>query len=1077
MKKILLTCFMLVFVLYAWAQDRTVSGKVTDAQTGEGLPGVNVLIKGTSNGVNTDLNGQFKISVPSSDAVLVFTFIGMEKKEVTVGSRSVVDVSLAPDVQQLSEVVVTAMNVSRDKASLGYSQQTLDADAVSKVKETNFINSLSGKVAGVNVRQNNTMGGSTNITIRGNSSFSNNQPLFVIDGVPVSNETNNSAAQQNGGYGYDYGNPAADINPEDIASMSVLKGAAATALYGARGQNGVILITTKKGNKGKGLGITISSGLTIGSIDRSTFAEYQDKYGAGYGPYYGSTGYFEDGDVDGDGTEDFYVPTTEDGSYGGAFDGSNVFHWDAFVPESDNYRTAKPWVAAANGPAEFFETQTTWNNSIALSGGNENNSFRLSYSNVDESGIMPNSTMDKNTINFTGSTKLSEKLSTDVLFQYNRQDVVGRYSTGYSDNIMSNFRQWWQVNVDVKEQEDIYNKTGKNYTWNAADPFADPTNPIYWDNPYWTRYENYNSDTRDRILSKIGINYQINDWLNFSGRASIDTYFEEREERRAVGSVPTAFGVQRNSESSGYQRTDITSAEYNYNGVLSGTKEVSADFSISGLLGFNLRKERYEYSQKSTSGGLAVPGLYALGNSVNPNPFPFEQILEKEVYGYFGNINLGYGDFLYLDGNYRVDVSSALPLDNNQYDYFSLGLGFVFSELVDIDWMDFGKFRASYGTVGNDATALRVKDIYLRQPNFGTAIQTTLPTTKNNSNLLPEITKEYEVGLQFTGLNRRLNVDLAYYNRETSNQLLSVQLSKATGYGSTYLNAGAIQNQGVELVLGGDIIRNNDFKFNMTANFTKNVSEVLSLIGDTENYVFGSFQSGVTSNATVGEPFGVLKGTGYEYIDGEIVINGSGYPVAVADQIIGDPNPDWTLGVNNTLSYKGFALNFLVDVQKGGDVYSLDMHYGRGTGLYPETAALNANGVNVREPVADGGGFLYEGVTESGEPNTTYADASFYGGAFYWGNSSRQPNQMTVYDASSVRLREASLTYSLPQSMVESFARSVNLSFVGRNLWIIHKNVPYADPESGLGSGPAQGFLVGSYPTVRTTGFKLDITF
>jgi hypothetical protein len=243
--------------------------------------------------------------------------------------------------------------------------------------------------------------------------------------------------------------------------------------------------------------------------------------------------------------------------------------------------------------------------------------------------------------------------------------------------------------------------------------------------------------------------------------------------------------------------------------------------------------------------------------------------------------------------------------------------------------------------------------------------------------------------------------------------------------------------------------------------------------------VFGSYQSGVTSNATVGEPFGVLKGTGYDYIDGQVVINGSGYPVAVADQIIGDPNPDFTLGVSNTVTYKGFALNFLVDAQKGGDVYSLDMHYGRGTGLYPETAALNANGVNVREPVdgTTGGGFLYEGVTESGEPNTTYADASFYGGAFYWGNSSRQPNQMTVYDASSVRLREASLTYSLPKSIVEKFARSVNISLVGRNLWIIHKNVPYADPESGLGSGPAQGFLVGSYPTVRTTGFKLDITF
>ncbi len=1069
---------MLVFVLHAWAQDRTVSGKVTDADTGEGLPGVNVLLKGTSSGVNTDLDGNYKISVPSDGGTLVFSFIGMANNEVQVGARSVIDVQMETDVQQLSEVVVTAMNITREKASLGYSQQTLDGESISKVKETNFINSLSGKVAGVNVRQNNTMGGSTNITIRGNSSFTNNQPLFVIDGVPVSNETNNSASQQAGGYGYDYGNPAADINPEDVKSMSVLKGAAATALYGVRGQNGVILIETKKGGSTKGIGISVSSGLTVGSIDRSTFAEYQDEYGAGYGAYYGSTGYFNDADVDGDGTADLVVPTTEDGSYGGAFDPNlNVYHWDAFVPESENFGQARPWVAGENTPAEFFENQITWNNNVSLTGGNENTSFRLSYSNVDENGIMPNSSLTKNTLNFTGSTKLNEKLTADVLFQYNRQDVVGRFSTGYSDNLMSQYRQWWQTNVDVKEQEAIYKETGKNYTWNAADATSDPLTPIYWDNPYWTRYENYNSDVRDRILSKVGVNYKVTDWLNFSGRASIDTYFETREERRAVGSVPTAFGVQRNSESSGYQQTDIQNTEYNFNGVLSGSKDISSDLSLSGLLGFNMRKERYDYSQQSTSGGLAVAGLYALSNSVSPNPFPFEYLHEREVYGYFGNLNLGFRNFLYFDANYRMDVSSALPVANNQFDYYAFGLGFVFSEIIDLPGINFGKLRASYGTVGNDTRALRVNDVYYRTNNFQGGILTTLPSVKNNPNLKAEITTEYEIGLELTALNRRLNFDIAYYNRETGNQLLSVQLSKATGYTSTFINSGAIQNKGFEIVLGGDIIKTNDVRFNSTANFTANRSEVLSLIGDTENYVFASYQSGVTSNAAVGEPFGVLKGTGYQFIDGERVINASGYPVAVTNQIIGDPNPDWTLGVNNTLSYKSLSLGFLVDVQKGGDVYSLDMHYGRGTGLYPETAGLNDKGNPVRSPVADGGGYLYTGVTEDGEPNTTYARADYYGGAFYWGNSARQPNEMTVYDASSVRLREASLTYSLPKSAISKFAQSVNLSLVGRNLWIIHKNVPYADPESGLGAGAAQGFLVGSYPTVRTTGVKVDITF
>lgn len=1092
MKRILLMSLVLLgLITSAWAQ-RTVSGKVIDAGSGDPLPGVAVRIENTSTGVVTDMDGNYRIEVAADDAVLVFSFIGYADKRETVGNRSVINVNLAEDVEQLQEVVVTALNVSREKASLGYAQQTLGAEDVSKVKETNFINSLSGKVAGVNIRTNNTMGGSTNITIRGNSSFTNNQPLFIVDGIPVGNETNNSANQQAGRRGYDYGNPAADINPEDIASMSVLKGAAATALYGSRGQNGVILITTKRGTQKKGIGVTLTSGFTVGKIDRSTFIKYQNKYGAGYGAYYGTSGSFEEDDVDGDGVTDWVVPTTEDGSYGGQFNPNlMVYHWDAFVPESANFGQKRPWVAAANSPVEFFENETTWNNSIALSGGGEKTSFRLSYTNLDQNGILPNSSQDKHTINFNGGLELTDRLSTDVLFQYNRQDVIGRYSTGYSDNLMSQFRQWWQTNVDIKEQEDIYRRTGRNYTWNAAD-YTDPLTPIYWDNPYWTRFENYNSDNRDRYMSKFGVNYKLTDWLVANVSASIDAYTEVREERRAVGSVPTEFGVTSNDEESGYQRTNIDATEWNYNALLTANKDLNEDFSIASLLGFNLRKESYDYTQASTSGGLAVPGLYSLSNSVSTNPFPFEYLWEKEVYGYFANANIGFRDFLYLDGNYRIDVSSALPVNNNQYNYYSVGLGLVFSQLVDLDWLNFGKVRASYGTVGNDTRPLRVNDVYLRQDNFGRAILTTLPSTKNNQELRPEETKEYEFGLQATALDRRLNLDISYYNRETSDQLLGIDVSAATGYTSTFVNAGTIRNRGIELVLGGDIIRSSAVTFNTNVNFTRNRSEVLELIGDTQNYVFGSFQGGVSSNATVGQPFGVFRGTGFRYHQGERVLNEAGYYVSEADQIIGDPNPDFTMGINNNLSYKGFNLGFLIDMQKGGDVYSLDMHYGQGTGLYEHTAGLNARGVPVRYPVSEGGGvfnpgYIYIPAENEGEqdqyipnfdPNAAdavYARGDYYGGAYYWGNAARNPGQLTVYDASYVKLREMSLTYSLPQSLVGKFSNRVDLSLVGRNLWIIHKNVPYADPESGLGTGPAQGYLSGSYPTVRTLGFKVEI--
>ena len=1079
MKRTLLIYFMLMSALISqgWAQERTISGTVTSAEEGEGLPGVNVIVSGTTLGTTTDLDGNYNLTVPEDAATLQFSFIGYVTEDVAINNRSTIDVTLTADIQQLSEVVVTAQGISREKASLSYSQQTLDGDAVNTVKESNFINSLSGKVAGVNVRTNNTMGGSTNITIRGNSSFTNNQPLFVIDGVPVSNETNNTANQQNGRRGYDYGNPAADINPEDIASMSILKGASATALYGSRGQNGVILITTKKGKNVKGIGVTFTTGVTVGKINKSTFVDYQDQYGAGYGPYYGSSGYFEEEDIDGDGVLDFIVPTTEDGSYGGNFNPDlMVYHWDSFVPESPNFGMKRPWLAAENSPVDFFETQTTFNNSIAFAGGNENTTFRLSYTNLNVDDILPNSEMVKHTINFNGATQLTDKLSADVLFQYNQQDVVGRFSTGYGDNLMAQFRQWWEVNVDVKALEDIYDRTGRNYTWNAGD-YHDPLTPIFWDNPYWTRYENYNSDNRDRILSKVGINYKFNDWLTFSGSASIDGYTEVREERRAVGSIATEFGVNSVDESSGYSRSVIENAEYNYNALLTADKQINNDFSLAALLGFNLRKESYDFSQASTSGGLAVPGLYSLSNSIGSNPFPFEYLWEKEVYGYFANANLGFRNFLYLDGNYRIDVSSALPVENNQYNYYSLGLGFVVSELLDFDWLSFGKVRASYGTVGNDTRALRVNDVFLRQDNFGNGILTTIPSTKNNAALEPEETREYEFGLQAGFLNSRINIDVSYYDRETTNQLLSIGTSAATGYSSTFINAGTISNKGIELVLGGDIVQTNDLRFNTTINFTKNKSEVVNLIGETKNYVFASFQGGITANATVGEPLGIFRGTGYENLNGERVVNSSGFYKALPDQIIGDPNPDWNMGINNVLTYKGISLGFLIDIQQGGDVFSLDNYYGEGTGVPESTVGLNDKGFPVRSPVEDGGGVLLPGVTEDGEVNTTYANASFYGGAFYWGSATRNPAQTHIYDASYVKLRELSLSYSLPSKLVNAFANRVEVSLVGRNLWIIHKNVPYADPESGLGVGPAQGYLSGSYPTVRTMGFKLEVGF
>ncbi len=1081
MKKFLLTMYLVGLSAFAFAQSMEVSGKVTSSDDGIGLPGVSVTIQGTTRGTTTNSEGSYKLATEKG-ATLVYSFVGMNSQSVVVGNSNVINVALTSDANQLSEVVVTALGVSREKKSLGYAVQEIGGEEVTKVKQQNFVNSLSGKVAGLQIRQTTTMGGSTNILIRGNNSLTgNNQPLFVVDGVPVSNNQGNSTSQTNGGYGYDYGNAASDINPEDIADISVLKGAAATALYGSRGANGVIMVTTKKGTKKKGIGVSISSTVTTGKIDKSTFINYQKEYGGGYGPYYGDTNpYFLDyADIDGDGVNDLVVPTTEDGSYGGKFDPTlMVYTYESFVPESALFGKKSPWVAAENDPSTFFETQTTYNNSIAFDGGNEAGNFRLAYTNLSDKGILPNSSQKRHNVNFNSSYNLGDRVTASAGVNYTNQGTIGRYSTGYSDNLMTQFRQWWATNVDIKQQEYLYNLTGRNVSWNMSDPIGGTTFPIYWDNPYWTRYQNFQSDDRNRVFGNAQLTYKVADWFNLVGRVSMDSFTELREERRAVGSLAVNFGLQQNDEKSGYQRSDIASTEMNYDLMGNFNHRFSDDFSISGILGTNIRTNKYERIIQSTTGGLAVPGLYAVSNSVNTPPLPSEFLSEKQVNGYYASASLGFKDTYFLDLSDRIDISSALPIGNNTYNYYSASGSFVFSNLVDASWLRFGKVRVGYAEVGNDLGALNVNDVYVRGDNFSSSILASVPSTKNNPNLLPERTKSWEAGLEMNTLGGRLGLDMSVYQVNTVNQLMPVTQSTATGYSARWVNAGDLENKGVEVSLFGSPIKTNGFEWKMNVNWSKNVNTVQALYAGVENIQLASYQGGVTLNATLGERYGTIRGTGFQYDDnGNKVVNSSGYYVSAADQVLGVAAPDWMAGINNTLSYKGLNLSFLVDMSQGGEVYSLDMHYGQGTGLPDYTAGLNELGNQVRLPVSEGGGILNEGVLADGSENTTRARADYYGGAYYWGNASRNPGALTTYDASFVKLREVALSYKLPTSLYSSFANNISVGVVGRNVWIIKKNVPFADPESGLGAGNAQGYLSGSYPTVRNIGFNVKIDF
>ncbi|MGB2128882.1 MAG: SusC/RagA family TonB-linked outer membrane protein [Flavicella sp.] len=1073
---------LLVFVVQlVFAQKKTVSGNVSD-NSGP-LPGVVVLIKGTTQGTETDFDGNYSIEA-SKGQTIQFSYIGMKSSEQVIGDAAKINVVLEQDTEALDEVVVTALGVTREKKSIGYASQQVAGEDIAKVKVNNVVNSLSGKVSGVQIKANNNFGGSSNFLIRGVSSLQgNNQPLFVVDGIPISNRLNNSSQQRSGRKGYDYGNAASDINPDDVASINVLKGAAASAIYGSRGANGVVIITTKKGKKGA-VKVTLNSSTQVGSIDESTFIKYQDGYGAGYGAYY-DTGYFNLWDMDGNGQKDnLVVPTQDDASYGGALDGSLVYQWDAFVPEHRNFGKATPYVASTSTPLDFFETALQFNNSVNVSGGNDIATYKIGYTNQDMKGFLPNATLNKNTVNLNGTLKINDKLSVGSNANVIIQRTVGRNSTGYGDNIMAQFRQWWQVNVDVKDQKDIYFATKKNYSWNHEGGMSGPgvgaeLIPHYFDNPYWTRYENYQNDSRNRFFGNVFANYQINDWVSMTVKGAVDTYSEMREERRAVGSVATEFGILRDDETSGYDRTDINFAEYNYDVMFNFAKEVSEDLNINGIAGINIRREKYNFLRNSTAGGLVIPRLYSLSNSKSSNPKPIETLSEKQVNGFYAQASIGYKGTYFLDLTDRYDISSALPAGNNEYNYYAASTSIILSNLFEADWLNFAKLRAGYAEVGNDLPALNVYDTFATINNFGDASVFSYEGTKNNSELKPERTKEIEAGLEAKMFNNRFGFDISLYRKNTVDQLMPVSVTTSTGFSNRWVNAGEIENKGIELGLNGDVLKSGDFNWNVVVNWAKNENLVVDLYGDQENLQLSSFQGGISVNATVGQPYGSLRGTGFQYHEnGQRIVSSSGYYVAQADQVIGDMNPDWTGGITNTLSYKDLSLSFLIDIQKGGDVFSLDTYYGQGTGLPYYTIGTNDLGNPVRNTLANGGGIVLDGVYEDGTPNTTRVRADFYGGAYYWGNSSRNPKALNVYDASFVKLRELSLNYDLPINKWTNGAISGgSLSLIGRNLWIIHKNVPFADPESGLGAGNSQGYLSGSFPTLRTIGLNLNLEF
>ncbi len=1077
MRKLLpLVTVMVLCSLYALAQTKEVAGRITD-QSGQPVPFASVRIKNGRAGVSADADGKFLLrATPAS--ILVVSGAGLTETEVPVGDSTFFTISVKANKASMTEVVVTALGIRRSKNELPYSVQVVQGDDLNRQRSGNFVSNLSGKVSGLTINQSNTLGGSTNVVLRGYKSlFYDNQALFVVDGVPFDNSNTNSAAQKAGQGGIDYGNASADINPDDIASVSVLKGPAASALYGDRGFNGVILITTKKGRK-SGLGISVNAGVTTGAIDKSTFPKYQKKYGANYGSSngYGSPdGNFLYFDVNGDGVDDLVTPTTEDASWGAAFDPNLlVYQWDAFDKTSANYHKATPWVAAKNDPSTFFDKPFGYNTSVFMDGGNERGSFKVGYTRNDDKGILPNSNVTKDIANFSGSLNLSDRLTASAGINFSHVAGKGRYGTGYDpSNPMSNFREWWETNVDVKDLKNAYNRTKANTTWNWADP-SDEVNglaPIYWNNPYFDRYESYETDDRSRYFGNIALNYKATSWMNILGRISLDSYDELQEQRYAIGSIGVPY----------YRRINRTYREYNYDLLVNFNKDITPDLNFKGLLGTNIRKTNLASLNATTNGGLTIPHFFALSNTAAPLAAPLEDAYQTEVDGIFAGATFSWKKMITIDGTVRRDQASTLPKNNNTYYYPSVSAGFVFSELMkNNNWLSYGKLRASYAEVGHSAPAYSVYDTYTQGPPLAGQGVATINNTKNDPVLRPERNKGYEFGVEANFLQSRVGFDVTYYHSRSFDQIVPVAVSTSTGYQSKILNAGTMQNQGVEASVNLTPVKTRDFQWDITVNYTRNRNKVISLFDTAKNLQLNTFQGGVSINATVGQPYGTIRGSDYVYSDaGERIVKDNGfYQISpTSNEVIGNPNPDWTGSIASTFRYKNLALNFLIDARHGGDVFSLDMYYGLATGLYPETAGNNDLGNPVRNTLANGGGLLNKGVTEQGAVNTNRVDVSDYFGAYGY---ARNPAKTFVYDASFVKLREVGLSYTLPENLFgkNPAVKGIAVSVVGRNLWIIHKNLPYADPEDIISSGnSALGYQGGAYPAVRSFAFNVKFNF
>lgn len=1052
--KLLLTAFLLAGTVFAWAQEKMITGQVTDS---DGFPVADayVYVEGTENGVYTDSDGNYSLSVNQGDQVAI-EFIGFETKTIAVGNANQYDVSISRGgAIELGATVATALGIERDKKALGYAAQEVDGDLLNATKSNNALASLSGNVAGVQISTpSGNMGGSARMILRGTASVTGeNRPLIVVDGVPISNENFNSTNAQRGAGGRDYGDMGFDIDPNNVAEVSVLKGGAASALYGSRGANGVILITTKKGTKQED--IEVNAGVTFESV--SLFPKLQRQYGAG------SRSDFITQEINGQTYN--LVEYQLDESWGPKYDPNiSVLHWDAFYPEDEaNYLRPRPWVAPENDAETFFDTGVSFNNSVAFSKSFDGTNARVSYSNVYLDGFFPNSKLNKNSFNVDLSTKFSDKLTAKGNITYVNTNAFNRPEVGYGDNsVMQKMLQWGQRQLDYDRLKNYMAADGSQKTWNRT--AWNNATPLYSDNPYWTAYQNTAEDERNRYIGSFKLQYDITDDIYAVANVYGDGYTMSGSEKVAVGSQAT----------SAYSLFDRVAREFNYEGRLHYDKDYG-DFSVNSFIGGNIRDEHYKRLSAATVGGLVVPGLYNLSNSKDKSTTS-NYLREKRVNSLYGMLSLGYQDFLFVEATARNDWSSTLPEANNSYFYPSVSTSLVLSEFVKQPWLRFWKVRGAWARTGNDtdpyvlADTFVAGDVFLGSPSF------SLNTVKKNQNLVPEQTDSWEIGMEMSLFRDRVFFDVTYYNQYSRDLLMPVQVSPTTGSTGTFANSAEMSNKGIEALVKVTPIKSEDFSWDLTWNFAKNTNIVEKLNEDVPalNIVNGIF--GAQLWAVEGKEYGQIRGTDFIYDDqGNPVVKANGLYATTAIKDLGSVLPDYNMGLRNTFNYKNLSLSFLIDMQKGGKYYSVSNMWGMYSGMLEATAAngIRENGIvlpGVTGDVANNGDGTYT-VTNTAA-NTTNISAADYGYNFYVG-----PKAQNIFDADYFKLRDVSLAYSLPKNFIGPF-KAVDVSVYGRNLLIWGLDNKDFDPEqTTTGSGNIQGLEGGSLPPTRTYGMNLKLQF